>query len=102
MKQVYEAEIDATGAIQLPASFLLESGLRPGIKLKVQLDAEGEIHLSPQPVMSEVSLAEDSPIEIVEEDGHLFLVGVQPFDIEKLIEAEREARLSCLMEEIKF
>lgn len=102
MKQVYEAEIDARGAIQLPASFLAESGLRPGIKLKVQLDAEGEIHLSPQSAMSEVSSTEDSPIEVVEEDGHLFLVGVRPFDIDKLIEEEREARLSYLMEEIKF
>lgn len=102
MKQVCEAEIDATGAIQLPASFLLESGLRPGVKLKVQLDAEGEIHLSPQSVMSEDSPAEESPIELIEEDGHLFVRGIPHFDINKLIEEEREARMTELMQGINL
>ena len=98
MNQVCEVVIDQAGTIRLPDYFLAESGLRPGVKLTVQLDAQGEIRLCPQLPISDDSLVEaDAPIEIVEEDGHLFVRGVKPFDINKLIEEEREARMAELL-----
>ncbi len=102
MKQVCEVVIDSTGAIQLPESFLAESGLYPGVKLTVQLDARGEIRISPQSATTNDVSIGDSPIEIVEEDGHLFVRGVPPFDVNKLIEEEREARMAELMQGIKL
>ena len=101
MNQVCEVVIDQAGTIKLPENFLAESGLRPGVKMTIQMDAHGEIRLCPQPPLRDDSpVVEDAPLEIVEEAGHLFVRGVKPFDMNKLIEEEREARMTELMQGI--
>ncbi len=102
MNKTCEVVMDQTGTIKLPDKFLAESGLRPGVKLTVQLDVRGKIHISPQSVTSDEFSVEDSSIEIVEEDGHLFVRGVSPFDLNRLIEEEREARMNELMQGIQL
>jgi hypothetical protein len=57
---------------------------------------------SPQSVMSDDFSLEDASIEIMEEDGHLFVRGVPPFEADKLIEEEREARITELMQGIQL
>lgn len=102
MNQICEVVIDQTGTIKLPDYFLAESGLRPGVKMTIQMDAQGEIRLCPHPPIEDDSpIAEDAPFEIVEEAGHLFVRGVKPFDLNKLIEEEREARMTELMQGIQ-
>ncbi len=103
MKPFCEVVIDEEGAIKLPDYFLAKSGLRPGIRLTVQLDTLGEIHLFAQPPSNNISLGEENDlIEVVEEAGHVFLRGVQPFDLNKLIEEEREARMNEFLQGISL
>lgn len=101
MEQICEVVIDQAGNIKLPDELLLDAGLRPGSKITIQRDAQGELRLRPQSLSADVS-EEGPPIELVEENGHLFLRGVKPFDVDKMIEEERETRLNELMEGIKL
>lgn len=101
MNQICEVTIDQAGNIKLPDELLAASGLRPGSKMIVQRNAHGEFRLRPQEPSIAAS-SEEIAIELVEENGHLFLRGVKPFDIDRLMEEEREARMSELMEGIKF
>lgn len=84
MSRQIQVLVDAAGELRIPAHQWQDAGLRPGMILNVEEDANGDIRLRPD--------------ALERKNGLLVYTGLVTEDITSFIQDERERRLDQLSE----
>jgi len=101
MSAIGQIIVNEQGGLEIPRDICEQAGLHPGVRLLVEKNGDGEIHLRPSENETVESVSEEAAVseeaELIEKNGMLVVKvrGAENLDIVALIEQDREERMRC-------